>query len=309
MTRGYVYIFTNEAMPGIVKIGHTGNISQRLNDLSKSTAVPVKFECHFAIEVDDCKEVERKLHKGLEDVRVGKNREFFRIAPERVKFLLQLTNHAVYKPAEKEDREIDQAAIAKRLNLKAAGLVRGDTLTFTSDLRTISVSVYNNSSVLLDGIEMSLAKATETAFHQIGDKWRTGSAAEFWFFNEEILSEKILKSDPSHNERSFTFTDTFPIIAGLISKLNQQSKGFASHRQIVDCLIEDPDSRNILEISLQLSRFQTIKEVAANQVAWWSQQITQGINPYRDRFDRRKTKTEPYEYWDLELGASPERTN
>ena len=46
---GIVYVLTNPAMPGIVKIGKTsrGSIDARLNELY-STGVPVPFECAFA---------------------------------------------------------------------------------------------------------------------------------------------------------------------------------------------------------------------------------------------------------------------
>ena len=53
-TTGIVYVLTNPAMPGIVKIGRTtrGSIDVRLNELY-STGVPVPFECAFAGRVVD----------------------------------------------------------------------------------------------------------------------------------------------------------------------------------------------------------------------------------------------------------------
>ncbi len=305
MTCCFVYLFSYVGMQCLFKIGNTKNIKKRINQLSSSSGVPTRFECHFAVEVENCEEVEGKLHKGLDDVRFDNRREFFRIAPERVKFLLQLTEHQVYKPNAVDDAGVPDAAILKKLNLKAAGLSKGDILTFSNDLKKISVVVEKNSSVLFKGVEMSLAKATERAFHQVGEKWRVGAAAEYWFFDEEILSEKILKSDPSGTQRSFSFVDTFPIISRLIITLNRQTKQFASHTQIVSAMLNDSKSIKILEISLQLTRFETINEIAANQVAWWSQQITQKTNPFQDNFERRKFKNRPYEYWALELGSPP----
>lgn len=56
--KGLVYLLTNPAMPGIVKIGLTtrGDMGQRLQELF-TTGVPVPFDCVFACEVDNCAEV------------------------------------------------------------------------------------------------------------------------------------------------------------------------------------------------------------------------------------------------------------
>ncbi len=79
-----VYILTNETMPGLVKIGFTTNdLAKRIKELY-STGVPLPFELFYACEVQDGASVERKLHDAFDDHRVSQNREFFRIAPERV---------------------------------------------------------------------------------------------------------------------------------------------------------------------------------------------------------------------------------
>ena len=48
-----VYILTNEAMPGYVKIGMTNNsLLERMKQLDR-TNIPLPFECYYACEVEN----------------------------------------------------------------------------------------------------------------------------------------------------------------------------------------------------------------------------------------------------------------
>src|SRR5690349_6082309 len=95
-----VYVLTNEAMPGLVKIGCTqGDLASRVRGLFQ-TGVPLPFEVFYACEVGDCKFVERQIHDAFGDHRVSKSREFFRIAPERVKSALVIAPRAEIKLGE-----------------------------------------------------------------------------------------------------------------------------------------------------------------------------------------------------------------
>ncbi len=86
-----IYILTNEAMPGYVKIGKTTtSLEQRIAELSRSTSVPFPFTCHFACTVGDCDFVEKQLHNAFGDNRANPRREFFRIDPERVVSALKI---------------------------------------------------------------------------------------------------------------------------------------------------------------------------------------------------------------------------
>jgi len=77
--KGLVYVLSNPAMPGLVKIGQTTNeITSRMNELN-TTGVPLPFEYLFACEVDDCKVVGNALHKVFYNNRVNQRREFFEI--------------------------------------------------------------------------------------------------------------------------------------------------------------------------------------------------------------------------------------
>ena len=88
---GIIYILSNPAMPGLVKLGKTTNLPARLKSLY-STGVPVPFHCVFAKRLGNYHEVERKLHAGLRSHRENENREFFRIAEEEVINFLKQTN-------------------------------------------------------------------------------------------------------------------------------------------------------------------------------------------------------------------------
>ena len=83
MTEGIVYVLTNPAMPGIVKIGKTTRgMGARLNELY-STGVPLPFECAYAARVDDESKVERAFHQAFGPYRINTRREFFNIEPEQ----------------------------------------------------------------------------------------------------------------------------------------------------------------------------------------------------------------------------------
>jgi hypothetical protein len=59
---GFVYIFTNEWIPELVKIGFTEtSIQQRLRE-TKGTWVPGRFVCPYALEVDSPRDVEGYVH-------------------------------------------------------------------------------------------------------------------------------------------------------------------------------------------------------------------------------------------------------
>lgn len=75
---GIVYLFTNPAMPGLVKIGKTSGNSPliRMSQLSRDTGVPLPFECELAMEVDDAFATEKAFHQAFAPNRINKRREF-----------------------------------------------------------------------------------------------------------------------------------------------------------------------------------------------------------------------------------------
>lgn len=150
MAEGIVYVLTNPAMPGVVKIGRTSRgMDARLNELY-STGVPLPFECAYAARVDDEAKVERAFHRAFDPYRVNPKREFFNIEPEQAIGLLELmavedVTPVVQKQAESVDVEakpaIEKFKKARKppLNFLEVGVPVGATLMFTEGPQTCTV--------------------------------------------------------------------------------------------------------------------------------------------------------------------------
>lgn len=78
---GIVYVLTNPAMPGLIKIGHSThlNVEKRAAELSANTGVPLPFEGDFSVPVEYPRQREADIHTRLAQYRVSPDREFFRI--------------------------------------------------------------------------------------------------------------------------------------------------------------------------------------------------------------------------------------
>ncbi len=79
---GRVYVLTNEAMPGLVKIGFSmKDPTIRAEDLSKETGIPMPFVVVYKALVVSPRDIEQEVHVNLESNRVNNQREFFRCKP------------------------------------------------------------------------------------------------------------------------------------------------------------------------------------------------------------------------------------
>ena len=94
MTYGFVYVLSNPAMPGIFKIGRTERPPrERMDELSKSTAVPFDFELVLFAQVDDSVAAEAEIHRELRNRRVNMSREFFRMPIDEIRRTIQQNEH------------------------------------------------------------------------------------------------------------------------------------------------------------------------------------------------------------------------
>ena len=82
MVRGWVYVITNRAMPGLVKIGYTlKDPFLRAQELNH-TGVPHPYAVCYDALVYEPRALEQKLHRQLGDMREGK--EWFRMSASDV---------------------------------------------------------------------------------------------------------------------------------------------------------------------------------------------------------------------------------
>lgn len=200
-----VYILTNEAMPGYIKIGMTEkDVSARMLDLD-NTAVPLPFQCYYAARVSDHRKVEQALHVAFGDSRVRRSREFFALDPYRVKAVLELLAEEDVTPreevlADKEDSHALERALSRgrRFSFASAGVPIGAELTFSRGTG-ITCKVLSDSTVEYIGKEMSTSKAALYAAHTCGYKWTAASGPENWLYEGETLislrAQREMESD------------------------------------------------------------------------------------------------------------------
>lgn len=79
MDSGFIYVMSNDSMPGLLKIGTTKHHpSQRAAELYQ-TGVPDPFVIEFAILSSNARDLEKRVHAALNYCRFNQSREFFRI--------------------------------------------------------------------------------------------------------------------------------------------------------------------------------------------------------------------------------------
>jgi hypothetical protein len=78
--RAYVYILSNPAFPGLIKVGWTSDTPENRIRQLHTTGVPSSFVLEAAFLVHQAEEIEREVHQKLAGRRHAQNREFFDVA-------------------------------------------------------------------------------------------------------------------------------------------------------------------------------------------------------------------------------------
>jgi hypothetical protein len=191
-----VYILTNEAMPGYVKIGRTEtSVAQRMSELDK-TSTPLPFQCFYAARVDDYAKVERALHTAFGETRVRPSREFFRLDPYRAKVVLELIAKEDVTPVDVVGTDQEgQAALEQvvrrgsRFDFSEYGVPVGSVLHHAQDSALVC-SVEDDQTVLYNGQSMSLSRAAGQANLDRGGQSTSFAGPRFWIFDGETLASR-----------------------------------------------------------------------------------------------------------------------
>ncbi len=190
-----VYVVTNPAMSGLVKIGITQKtIEQRLRELDQ-TGVPLPFECFYAAVVSDCRAVERALHEAFDDHRIRKSREFFRLSPEKPRAIIRLLAEREVTPgADVVETADDQRALDEerqrrsRFDFESVGIPAGAELTSVFD-DAITCTVASASKVMFRGDLTSLSRAGLIVAHEKGFQWKALQGPAYWKYQGKTLDE------------------------------------------------------------------------------------------------------------------------
>jgi len=164
-----VYVLTNPAMPGLVKIGRTDqdDANTRIAQLY-TTGVPVPFKLEFACKVPNADEVEKALHIAFAPNRVNPKREFFRLdADQAIAILKLLHTEDTTAAVAQQPTGLDQQSLAAadelqsrrpNLNFVEMGIPIGAALQSTHNGTTVTVVAPRK--VKLGDDELSLTAAT-----------------------------------------------------------------------------------------------------------------------------------------------------
>ncbi|HEX5338551.1 MAG TPA: GIY-YIG nuclease family protein [Gallionella sp.] len=206
-----VYILTNEAMPGLVKIGlTTDSVEARIGQLYAHSGVPLPFECYFAAEVNNCAKLEKTLHQLFSENRINPKREFFKIDPEKVVLAISIGDFKEVTPGvvtiEKEEQEALDKAKARRprLRLDALNIRPGAILKCSRD-ESIEATVVEGGKVDFLGEVMSLSAAALKALKSLGYKTTAASGSDYWKYDGELLDERRNRMEAEQ------FDETTPI--------------------------------------------------------------------------------------------------
>lgn len=188
MEEGIVYVLTNEAMPGLVKIGMTSRaeISIRMAELW-TTGIPVPFECAFAGKVLDARKVEKAFHIAFAPNRINPSREFFKIDPVQAIALLELMCTENLTPqVNTELNKVDDASkeasrILKtrrpRFSFSEMGILPGSLLRSVVNEETCEV--LDDRNVLFRNEQMSLTNAAKIL---LNNEYRV-APGPYWTYN------------------------------------------------------------------------------------------------------------------------------
>ena len=202
MSEGIVYILTNAAMPGFIKIGLTqqDDVSTRVKGLD-NTSLPLPFECYFSARVPDCRKLERTLHFVFGEKRARLNREFFTASPDLAKAIIELVAIQNVTPSDadqditpEERREIEAEKVKRSLG--GLGIPPGTELVFLKD-PAVTCVVQDGKKVMFRGQAVSPSKAALVAVHEMGFAWPSLNGFEYWTLNGKKLSELPLGGDNS----------------------------------------------------------------------------------------------------------------
>ena len=172
MTKGYVYILTNDHLD-YVKIGKTTRSPEvRASELS-NTSVPGKFYVAFSAFVDNCDEVEKRVHEDLSEYRVDDRREFFKVSPKIAKAVLaQYITEKYYVDTEGD-------------------MERNEKIKRKITINSITENLKNIHPILASGAEKLAREFNNVEYIRVEQRTQAQSSLYFCIHDEDINNIEI----------------------------------------------------------------------------------------------------------------------
>ena len=93
---GFIYIMSNPAHSGLLKIGQTGKDPEERRKELGSTGVVQDFVLEYRALSEDYESLEREIHRALANVRTNPKKEFFNISvPEAVNKIREISGNRI----------------------------------------------------------------------------------------------------------------------------------------------------------------------------------------------------------------------
>jgi hypothetical protein len=208
-----VYVLSNSAMPGLVKIGYTSDpdANTRIGQLY-STGVPVPFTLEYACRTKNPESVERALHEAFAPYRLNPKREFFQINANQAIAILKLLHigedatEEVERQPSSPDVDAESKAAGERLefrkrprlNFGDLGIPVGSELVFARDPNVKAYTELDNK-VRLNGEVMSFTKASRIAL-KLPENANNRHPAPLWNYNGRNIGELYDEFHDSNDE-------------------------------------------------------------------------------------------------------------
>ena len=157
MSDGYIYCFSNQSMPGILKVGMTERSPDiRLNEANTSDTwrPPTPYKLEFAKKIKNPKEKETCLHKLLEQYteRINPRREFFKVTADEVKMFLNIMDGEMWvslplaKVIESDEEEDDKSQqIVKGCRDMSQCFTNGQRIRHTIGINKTWIGIYDST--------------------------------------------------------------------------------------------------------------------------------------------------------------------
>lgn len=211
---GIVYVLSNDAMPGIVKIGMTlrNDVTSRMKELY-GTGVPLPFNLEYACSVESskCWEVENALHTAFEPYRVNPNREFFRINAKQAVSILKIIDTNSDDLTDEISDEI--ASSIDPMELGGVSDNISNNLPFNNIVGTFTNSEKDIIHTIISWLEYLENGNDKIMVNKLSDGFIRFSFATRWWnicrikLRLDSLNVKICKEALSKNSESITLPD------------------------------------------------------------------------------------------------------